>query len=110
MNIENVKKLIVKKLNKSNFYEISDKRSIIIKDLIIENGTFGIYIYILEEYQTHFYNDLKCKKWNIGIRKSVFEKSWNDELKLADKIYKLIYADGEKSYSYNGRLLNCTYI
>ena len=110
MNIENVKKLIIKKLNKSNFYDLSDKRYIKIKDIIIKTGTFGMYIYVLEEFQTHFYSDLKYKKWSIGIRKSVFEKSWNTEQKLADKIFKLIYADGEKGYTHNGRLVNCTYI
>lgn len=110
MNIENVIYLVEKKLWKSDFYDISDKRYLNIKDIIIEKGTFGMYIYVLEEHRTHFYSDIKYKKWSIDIKKEVFEKSWNNEQKLANKIFKLIYADGEKGYSFNGRLVNCTYI
>ena len=105
MNIEKVINLVEQKLSKSDFYNISDKKRVQINSIIIENSTFANFIYIYEQYESIWSNEPKFQKWSIDLNKDVFEKGWNDEQKLAQKIYKLIYHGGDKGYTWKGRLV-----
>ena len=104
MNINNIINLINKKINKSNFYNIcDDKKNLNVVAINIEESTFGTYIKVWTNYVDRFEN-MKEQEWKIDIKNSVFQ-NWKDEQKLADKIFKLIYNDGEKYYSWSGRLM-----
>lgn len=105
MNIENVNKLVQDKLNKSDFYDITFKRNMKVINVVIENVIGGVYVQITTQNQTIIRNGLIHDNITLLIDPKVFYKSWNDENKLAQKIYNLIYFCGLKTYNYNGRLV-----
>ena len=105
MDFIKVINLVEKKLKNSDFYEISEKTRVDIIGIKIENFTFSKGIFVEEQYDYPWANEPQYQKWSFTIKNEVFEKSWNSEEKLANKIFKLIYHGGDKGYSYNGRLV-----
>lgn len=105
MNIEKINKLVQNKLNESDFYEITFKRNMKVFNVVIENVIDSVYVQITTQSQTVLKQGLFHENITLLIDPKVFYKSWNDDNKLAQKIYNLIYFCGSKTYNYNGRLV-----
>ena len=105
MNIEKINKLVQDKLNKSDFYNITFKRNMKVFNVVVEPVIGGIYVQITTQHNNIISSEIKHDNITLMINPSVFYKSWNDENKLVQKIYNLIYFCGLKTYNYNGRLV-----
>ena len=105
MNIEKINQLVQNKLNKSDFYDITFKRNMKVFNVSIQPVIGGIHVLITTQHHTIISGQLIHENITLLLDPKVFSKSWNDESKLAQKIYNLIYFCGLKTYNYNGRLI-----
>lgn len=105
MNIEKINNLVQNKLNKSDFYDITFKRNMKVFNVMVQPVIGGIYVQITTQHQTIISGGLKHESITLLLDPKVFNEKWNNENKLAQKIYKLIYFCGLKTYNYNGRLV-----